>query len=47
MVMDEKGNKILTDGNVLPVDVMLKVVEKTVTRLGNSVTQTSKTSAQS
>ena len=47
MIMDEKGKKILTDGNVLPVDVMLKVVEATVTRLGNSVAQTSETSAQS
>ena len=47
MIMDEKGKKILTDGNVLPVDVMLKVVEATVTRLGNSVTQISETSVQS
>lgn len=40
MILDEKGNPIVKDGNVLPVDVMLKVIEKTVRYLGNSVTQT-------
>jgi hypothetical protein len=47
MVLDEKGDKILVDGNALPVDIMLKVVEKVITQLGNSVTQTLGKSAQS
>ena len=47
MIMNEEGKQVLSDGNVLPVDVMLKVIEATVTRLGNSVVQTSTTSAQS
>jgi len=41
LVLDEKGNPILQGEVALPVDVMLKVIEVTVTRLGNSVTQTS------
>lgn len=47
MILDEKGNKVLVDGNVLPIDVMLKVIEVVVKRLGNSVTQTLETSVQS
>lgn len=40
LILDEEGNTIMTEENILPVDVMLKVVEKTVAMLGNSVTQT-------
>jgi hypothetical protein len=46
MILNEKGDKILVDGNVLPVDIMLKVIEVVVKRLGNSVTQTLGKSAQ-
>jgi len=41
LILDEKGNKIINDKNVLPNDVMIKAVEKTVTMLGNFVTPTS------
>jgi hypothetical protein len=34
LVMDETGNKIITDGNSLPNDVMLAVITQVVERLG-------------
>lgn len=40
LIYDEDGNKILENDSILPMNVMLKVVEKTVTVLGNSLTQT-------
>lgn len=43
LVLDEDGNKVLGNGNMLPVDVMLKVIETTVRQLGNAVSQTSVT----
>ena len=42
-ILDEKGKPILANGKVLPNDVMIKAVEKTVVALGNFVTPTSKT----
>ena len=42
LILDEKGNKILNDKNILPNDVMIKAVEKTVVALGNFATPTSK-----
>lgn len=35
MILDEEGNKILVDGNQLPADVMIKVVNTVVGTLGN------------
>ena len=34
LVMDEHGDKIITDGNSLPNDVMLAVITAVVERLG-------------
>jgi hypothetical protein len=34
LVMDENGNKIITDGNSLPNDVMIAVIGAVVERLG-------------
>ena len=47
LILDEKGNKILDGDNLLPVDVMIKCIEVTVRRLGNSITQTLGKSLQS
>tara|TARA_R110002111_G_scaffold47166_6_gene84467 strand:- start:2181 stop:2504 length:324 start_codon:yes stop_codon:yes gene_type:complete len=41
LILDEKGNKIIDNNKVLPNDVMIKAVEKTVSALGNFATQTS------
>lgn len=43
LILDDKGKPILANGKVLPNDVMIKAVEKTVVALGNFVTPTSKT----
>ena len=42
LILDEKGNTIINDKNILPNDVMIKAVEKTVVALGNFATPTSK-----
>ena len=42
LILDEKGNKVLKNGKILPNDIMIKAVEKTVIALGNFVTPTSK-----
>jgi len=47
LILDENGKKIITDDNLLPVDVMIKCIEVTVRRLGNSITQTLGKSLQS
>ena len=47
LVLDESGNKILTGKNLLPVDIMVRVVEETVKRLGNQDAPTSETQIQS
>ena len=47
MILDEDGKKIIVDGNILPVDIMMKIVEVVIQRLGNSVSQTLGKSAQS
>jgi hypothetical protein len=41
MIMDEQGKKIINKDVSLPIDVMVKVIEKTVNRLGNTKTPTS------
>lgn len=41
LILDENGNQIIQGHNTLPVDVMLKAIEQTVLRLGNSVTRIS------
>lgn len=43
LILDEKGNKIIANGKILPNDIMIKAVEKTVEALGNFATQTSQT----
>lgn len=40
MVLDEQGNKILTEGVSLPPSVMMRVISKVVEQLGNSMSQT-------
>lgn len=47
LILDENGKKIISDDNLLPVDVMIKCIEVTVRRLGNSITQTLGKSLQS
>ena len=47
LVLDEAGAKILTGKNLLPVDIMVRVVEETVKRLGNQEAPTSETQIQS
>lgn len=42
LILDEKGNKIINEGRVLPNDIMIKAVEATVVQLGNEMTPTSK-----
>ena len=39
MVLDEDGNKIISDDISLPTNVMLKVVEAAVNSLGNAMNQ--------
>jgi hypothetical protein len=41
LILDDKGNKVIANGKILPNDVMIKAVEKTVEALGNFATQTS------
>lgn len=43
LLMDDKGNPIITDGEILPSDIMMKAIEQVVKTLGNSVTPTSST----
>lgn len=40
LILDEDGKKILEGNSTLPADVMIKVTESVVNRLGNSLTQT-------
>jgi hypothetical protein len=42
MIMDSEGQRILTNDITLPMNVMIKVIEVTVNRLGNTKPQTSK-----
>lgn len=42
MVMEEDGSPIFGDGELIPPDVLTKMVEVVINRLGNSVTQTLK-----
>jgi hypothetical protein len=41
MVMDEDGSPIFSDGEIIPADVLTKMVEEVIGHLGNSITQTS------
>ena len=43
LILDEKGKPVIDDKSVLPNDVMIKAVEKTVVALGNFATPISKT----
>lgn len=40
VVLDDKGNQVLGDGEMLPVDIMVPVLEATVMQLGNIQPQT-------
>lgn len=42
MILDENGKPVLGGEETLPVDVMLKVIDKVVNNLGNTVSQTTK-----
>jgi hypothetical protein len=43
LLMDDKGNPIITDGEILPSDIMMKAIEEVVKTLGNSITPTLET----
>lgn len=45
-VLDEEGNKILQEGEMLPLEIMLAVVEAVVNNLGNFKPLTTQSSAQ-
>ena len=40
LILDEKGNKIIDNGRILPNDIMIKAVEATVVQLGNEMNPT-------
>lgn len=40
LILDEKGNKVIDGGKILPNDIMIKAVEATVVQLGNEMTPT-------
>lgn len=40
MILDEEGNPVISDEKTLPVDIMVKVIEKVVFNLGNGIVQT-------
>lgn len=40
LVMDEDGNRMLTDDSILPSDISIKLVEIVIKHLGNAVSQT-------
>lgn len=40
LVLDETGNPILRDGEILPVEIMVPVVEAAINHLGNTMPQT-------
>jgi hypothetical protein len=40
MVMDEDGSLVFGDGEIIPPDVLTKMVEEVIGHLGNSVAQT-------
>jgi hypothetical protein len=42
LILDEEGNPALKEGEVLPVDLVTRVIERVVNQLGNTLTQTSK-----
>lgn len=41
LLLDENGKQLLEQGEILPTDILMKVVEKVVGQLGNSAAQTS------
>lgn len=41
LILDDKGKPVISNNRVLPNDIMIKAVEKTVEALGNFATQTS------
>lgn len=43
LVLDEDGKPALEEDDTLPIDVMIPVVEKAITQLGNMTPQTSAT----
>ena len=45
-IMDEEGNIIAKDGNVLPIKVLMKAIEKVVEVLGKPLTPTTVTQTE-
>ena len=41
LVLDEKGNGVLNDGEMLPIEIMVPVIETALKQLGNKLPQTS------
>lgn len=41
LVLDAKGNKVLNEGEMLPLEIMVPVLESAVAHLGNEIPQTS------
>lgn len=41
MILDEEGNKVIDEKNILPMDILMRVVGKVVATLGNESVQTS------
>jgi hypothetical protein len=41
VVLDDQANRVLGDGEMLPVDIMVPVLEAAIRRLGNNKPQTS------
>lgn len=41
VVLDEQGNRVLGDGEQLPVDIMVPVLYAAMGKLGNTIPQTS------
>ncbi len=46
LVRDKKGNLLLTGSKQLPPDIMMAVIEESITKLGNMIAQTSEIPAE-
>ena len=41
IIMDEQGLPVLNDGEMLPIDIMVPILEAAILQLGNAQAQTS------
>lgn len=41
VVLDDQGKRVLADGEMLPVEIMIPVLEAAINKLGNKTPQTS------